>query len=98
MNNHEWPDSQDQSTGDGSNGSMSRSAYRQRLHQQLDEARQEASQVDEGLASSREEVANERQQTTANEKMLQLKRRLNIAIVGLVVAIVIVYLILFLVK
>lgn len=47
---------------------------------------------------SRENTAQERKTAVSNEKMTRLKRRLNIAIVGLVVAIVIVYLILFLVK
>ena len=47
---------------------------------------------------SREDTAQERKVAASNEKMVRLRRRLDIAIVGLVLAIVIVYLILFLVK
>lgn len=44
---------------------------------------------------SREETASERHEQSAVEKTAQLKKRLNIAIVALLVAIIIVYLILF---
>ena len=44
------------------------------------------------------DTAEERKMVVSNEKMARLKRRLNIAIAALVAAIVIVYLILFLVK
>ncbi len=81
---------------------MSRAEYRRQLiHHDDQESDSQSSQPhlhDEAGVGSREDTAQERKVAASNEKMLRLKRRLNIAIVALVVAIVIVYLILFFVK
>lgn len=83
---------------------MSRAEYRRQLIHHDDQ--QSAHQADhdqvatdrQSTTGSREDTAQERKMAVSNERMMRLKRRLNIAIAALVVATVIVYLILFLVK
>jgi uncharacterized membrane protein YvbJ len=50
------------------------------------------------FSGSRAAQRNEQEQLSSEEKTQRLKRKLNIAIVGLIIAIIIVYLILFFVK
>lgn len=75
---------------------MSRSQYRQ---QQKATDQQETSLEDAAPVfqeeMSRQATADERHEQTAAEKTATLKRRLNIAIIVLIIAIIIVYLILF---
>lgn len=68
---------------------MSRQQYRQQQAQQASFADQPAGE------QRRQTVLDQQRQTLVEEKVNRLKHRLNIAIIGLVIAIIIVYLILF---
>lgn len=65
---------------------------RQQYRQQQAEHRQA---VPEDQPQRRQDLADERTGLSREEKINRLKRRLNIAIVALIVAIIVVYLILF---
>ena len=78
---------------------MSRKQYREQLKQQdryLDDDLISRDDQNEGkIAEGRQQFADEQQARSAEEKTAVLKRKLNIAIIALIVAIIIVYLILF---
>ena len=74
---------------------MSRSQYRQQQRQTEQQPINEATENTTDQLYSRETVASQRHDETVAEKTVCLKRRLNIAIIALIVAIIIVYLILF---
>lgn len=69
----------------------SRQEYREQLSRQQSAHHHETGEE----VTGRRQYADQEKMKTAAEKTAVLKRKLNIAIVGLVVAIVIVYLILF---
>lgn len=68
---------------------MSRQQYRQQQAQKTSLADQPAGE------QRRQTVLDQQRQMLVEEKVNRLKHRLNIAIIGLVIAIIIVYLILF---
>lgn len=78
---------------------LSRKEYREQLERQR--RHQSAADVrgteesPEPVATDRQQFVDERETQSAEQKTTVLKRKLNIAIIGLVVAIIIVYLILF---
>lgn len=78
---------------------MSRKQYREQLKQQdryLDDDLISRDDQNEGkIAEGRQQFADEQKARSAEEKTAVLKRKLNIAIITLIVAIIIVYLILF---
>ncbi|WP_283587917.1 hypothetical protein [Limosilactobacillus viscerum] len=78
---------------------MSRKQYREQLKQQdryLDDDLISRDDQNEGkIAEGRQQFADEQKARSAEEKTAVLKRKLNIAIIALIVAIIIVYLILF---
>lgn len=78
---------------------MTRQQYRQQSNDfgSLRERERDGEQR-QPFSKSRAAQRNEQEQLSSEEKTQQLKRRLNIAIVGLIIAIIIVYLILFFVK
>ncbi|NMV49633.1 hypothetical protein FOL80_06995 [Lactobacillus reuteri] len=74
---------------------MSRSQYCQQQRQTEQQPINEATENTTDQPYSREAVASQRHDETVAEKTARLKHRLNIAIIALIVAIIIVYLILF---
>lgn len=78
---------------------MSRKQYREQLKQQdrhLDDDLISRDDENEGeIAEGRQQFADEQKARSAEEKTAILKRKLNIAIIALIAAIIIVYLILF---
>lgn len=78
---------------------MSRKQYREQLKQQdryLDDDLISRDDQNEGkIAEGRQQFADEQKARSAEEKTAVLKRKLNIAIIALIAAIIIVYLILF---
>ncbi|MGM9892211.1 hypothetical protein [Limosilactobacillus sp.] len=77
---------------------LSRKEYREQLERQRHHQGTDDSRDDEAseLASiGRQQFADDRKEQDAEQKTAVLKRKLNIAIIGLIIAIVIVYLILF---
>ncbi|WP_283621185.1 hypothetical protein [Limosilactobacillus avium] len=69
---------------------LSRKQYREQLAQ-----KRAAGQEEEGGEQTRQHYAQDQEGKSREEKTAVLKRKLNIAIVGLIVAIIIVYLVLF---
>lgn len=78
---------------------MTRQQYRQQSNDfgSLRERERDGEQR-QPFSKSRAAQRNEQEQLSSEEKTQRLKRKLNIAIVGLIIAIIIVYLILFFVK
>lgn len=75
---------------------LSRTAYRKQQRQaQRTRTIQDEGELEQAAAMHREEMTNGQVKLTPEEKTVRLKKRLNIAIAALIVAIVIVYLILF---
>lgn len=74
---------------------ISRSQYRQQQRENEQRPINDATGNTTDSIYSRQTVANQRHDETVAEKTARLKRRLNIVIVTLIVAIIIVYLILF---
>lgn len=71
---------------------LTRQQYRQQQTSSDDERREQS------FSRSRAEQKIEQEQLTSEQKMHRLRKRLNIAIVALIAAIIVVYLILFFVK
>jgi hypothetical protein len=69
---------------------LSRKQYREQLAQ-----KRAAGQEEEGEGQTRQQAMEDQEGQNREEKTAVLKRKLNIAIVGLIVAIIIVYLVLF---
>lgn len=75
---------------------LSRTAYRKQQRQaKRAVTSQSPSDQEQASAVHREEMVNGQAKLSAPEKTARLKKRLNIAIAALIVAIIIVYLILF---
>lgn len=75
---------------------LSRTAYRKQQRQaQRTTTIQDKGEQEQAATMHREEMINGQVKLTPEEKTARLKKRLNIAIAALIVAIVIVYLILF---
>ena len=86
MDNKQQPSNEEQ---------LSRKAYREQLERQRHHQEDEAPRDDEPSEVSRQQFADDRKGQDAEQKTMVLKRKLNIAIIGLIIAIIIVYLILF---
>lgn len=89
MDNKQQPSNEEQ---------LSRKAYREQLERQRHHQGVETPGDDEPHGSapvSRQQFADDRKGQDAEQKTMVLKRKLNIAIVGLIIAIIVVYLILF---
>lgn len=89
MDNKQQPSSEEK---------LSRQAYREQLERQRHHQGTADPRGDEtsGPASvGRQQFADDRKEQDAEQKTMVLKRKLNIAIIGLIIAIIIVYLILF---
>lgn len=85
MDNKQQPSNEEQ---------LSRKAYREQLeHQRVVNSKGDKSS--EPASIGRQRYADDRKEQDAEQKTMVLKRKLNIAIIGLIVAIIIVYLILF---
>ena len=75
---------------------LSRQEYREQLARQKQQVKiGNTDTVPDAVTAGRQQYADQEKSATAAEKTAVLKHKLNIAIIGLLVAIVIVYLILF---